>query len=413
MKRFLSAAALLALPSLGGAQECAPDLTSIGWTQPLNASIQSDNSERWRLDASIRLAFGGPWVPEAAHFDLVRFKGGEVLEQVPAQVRFITPFTLVENSPPPLTVVEIDPIEQLEPRSDYRLTVYPTAPSLAIYEEYILEFRTARTVLDPLPEFLGIDGVELAGDRCDLEAGPFIQLNDTNPACIISTQLRVSVLFQPLDRSDVAYTIYRTNSYLLDEAGAPVDAEGNPIDPEQSRVELPLAVLKGSADTLGGGVPAIRAPLQLLYGPQPRRDCFSVRMIDEWGRERGDVGNEACIDIRPLAPCPTGCVDMECQINFPDPNPFETNEPLPGPAFGNIGLNGANANQPIPPVGVDPEADAGVGADDGGPGAAADGGANETDGGGGGGGCSQSDGGTSDLGFGLAFLALLGLRRRS
>lgn len=393
--------------------QCAPTKQSFGWTQPNNVAITDDNAIRWPRDATLRVAYGGSWCPEEAQVELVNIETGE---GVPTQVRFVTPFNLVENGPDPLSVLEIDPVPLLGPREDFRLTIRPPDPSLPAYAEYQLEFRTRGGLTDGVPDFEGILGVELWGDRCAGESGPFLALDDNNPACLISTRLRLRILFKPADRADVAYIVYRTSSTPLDEGGNPVLAEAD-------NTSLPLYIQPGVRSLDGADLNNFQIPIEVLYSPLPRRDCFSVRMLDEWGRERGDLEAEACIDLVVMPPCPDGCMGQQCMFAFPDPNPFETNPPLPGQDCPNIGLNGADPDRPVPPVGEEPEFDAGGG-----------GGIVGTDGGAGGAGGGDGDGGTKGGGSGgggsgcfsqvpgapgapawwllLVPFALVGLRRR-
>ena len=412
---LMTLGALMALvwPSLAVAQQCSPMQQSFGWTQPNNVAIADENAVRWPTDASIRIAYGGRWCPDEGQIELKDENG----VGIPTQVRFVTPFNLVENGPEPLSVLEIDPIPVLDKRADYFLTVRPPNPSLPAYAEYYLELRTRASAMQPLPDFEGVLGVELWGDRCDLQAGPFLELDANNPACLVSTRLRLKVLFQPLDRAEVAYIIYRVSSTPLDENGDPVLAEAD-------NTALPVHIQPGVRALDGVELPIFQTPIEVLYSPLPRRDCFSVRMLDEWGRERGDLTAEACIDLVVLPPCPDGCMGMQCMFGFPEPNPFETNPPLPGQDCPNLGLNGADPDRPIPPIGEEPAADAGggdtddggVSGDGGGEGGDADGG---TGGGGGGGGgstgCfSQAPGAPGGSGWWLllAPLAFAGLRRR-
>ncbi len=412
---LMAALVALAWPTAAAAQACAPMQQSFGWTQPNNVAIADENAVRWPTDATIRIAYGGRWCPEEPQVELKDENG----VGVPTQVRFVTPFNLVENAPEPLSVLEIDPVPILERRADYFLTVRPPNPSLPAYAEYYLEMRTRTTPMAPMPDFEGVLGVELWGDRCDLQAGPFLELDQNNPACLVSTRLRIKVLFQPADRADVAYIIYRTSSTPLDENGDPVLAEAD-------NTALPVHIQPGVRALDGLELPVFQTPIEVLYAPLPRRDCFSVRMLDEWGRERGDLDAEACIDLIVMPPCPDGCMGEQCMFGFPEPNPFETNPPLPGQACGNLGLNGADPDRPVPPIGEEPPADAGGGGDtdDAGVGANGDGGKTDGDagnkgGGGSGGGStgcfSQAPGapGGSGWWFLLMPIALAGMRRRA
>jgi uncharacterized protein (TIGR03382 family) len=194
--------------------------------------------------------------------------------------------------------------------------------------------------------------------------------------------------------------VYRESSTPLDEAGAPVLAEAD-------NTRIPVAYEPGARDLLGTGIPKRQPLIEVLYYPLPRRDCFSVWMIDEWGRERGSAESKACIDLLPLAPCPDGCEGMECMFGFPDPNPFESNDPIPGQACDNLGLNGGDPDRPIPEVGDEPMGGAGGEADAGAP----DGGSSE--GGGSGGGCIATPGQTPGAPWwALGLLGLVALRRR-
>lgn len=128
MKRLiLPLLGTLAGPSAALAQACYPTKVSFGWTQPNNVPITDDSADRWPTDATIRLAYGGSWCPEDAQFELKKKDGGAIA----AQVRFVTPSTVVENTAQALTVIDIDPEQPLEPRADYQLTVRPPQPVAA------------------------------------------------------------------------------------------------------------------------------------------------------------------------------------------------------------------------------------------------------------------------------------------
>lgn len=159
------ASVVVAWAAQASAQQCGPALVSFGWTQPQNLAIADPDAQRWPIDATMRVAYGGTWCPTADNVKLEKFDGDESTP-VPAQIRVTSPAALVENAAQPLTVVEVDPIDDLEPRADYRLILSPPNPSLAVYENYTIQFRTRANGADPFPDFEGILGVETDGDRC-------------------------------------------------------------------------------------------------------------------------------------------------------------------------------------------------------------------------------------------------------
>ncbi len=168
MNRIVIVAAFITLaPAIAAAQPCIVTQQSISWTQPNNVAIADQNAIRWPTDGSIRLAYSGVWCPSAEQIRLRDEEGNEI----PAQVRIRSPFTLVSNAPPPQSIMEIDPTVELEPRSDYFLTINTPDPALSLYREVNLEFRTKRGKAEPLPDFEGILSVGLDGDRCQ-SGGP-------------------------------------------------------------------------------------------------------------------------------------------------------------------------------------------------------------------------------------------------
>jgi len=352
MNRTVIVAVFVALmPLAAEAQTCFPTQQSIGWTQPNNVAIANQNAIRWPTDASLRVAYSGTWCPTADQLRLQDEDGNEIA----AQVRIRAPFSLVTNSAPPQTIIEIDPIPELEPRSDYFLTINTPDPALSLYREVNLEFRTKRGKTEPMPDFQGILSVGLDGDRCQ-SGGPFMEFNDTNPACPLPNRLRVGVRFLPLDRPEIAYAIYRTSTTPLDENGADIvdQADNEP---------LLVGFQNGARDLFGTGVPERNARVTTPYYPLPRRECYAVLALDEYGRERGDLNNEVCALLEPLDICPEGCdpVAMMCMA-FPAPNPFETNPPISGQLCDNVGLAGADPEAAIPEVDafVDVDGDGGV-----------------------------------------------------
>lgn len=414
MKRvvLLAAAAGVLWPMSATAQQCEPTQQTIGWSQPNKVPIASENAVRWPIDGSFRVAFSGTWCPTEDQVELVRVDtdDGELnLVPIPAQVRIRTPFTLVTNTSPALTLLEIDPEPELEARGDYRIIMRPPTPALEAFREYVIEFRTRGGDAGAFPDFEGIREVGLDGGVCG-ETGSFRPADNNNPACPIPNHLRLLVTFQPVDRADVAYIIYR-------ESSTPLDAEGNPVEAEADNTPIPLQYENGARDLFGTGVPVRQVRLAVPYYPLARRDCFSVRALDEWGRERGGADNIVCADLQPIhgENCPLDqCSMMQCG-GLVEPNPFEASPPIPGQSCPNLGLGGGDPDREIPPVGEEPEPDPPM-LDDGGM-PVADGGvgASEDDGGGGGGGasgCRVDPGAESTPLWPLALLGLPLLVRR-
>ena len=373
---------LLVLPATSWSQECGPTQQTIGWSQPNNVAIESDDAPRWPTNASIRLAYAGPWCPTAEQIQLTDEDGNEI----PAQIRLKTPFKLVQNAPDPLTLLEVDPIDELKKRTDYRLVVRPPDPALSINREYILEFRTRGGPADDIGDFEGIREARLNDDRC-IEAGSFFALDDTDPICPVPNRLYVAIDFVPLNRADIAYVVYRTSS-------TPIATIDNPETEPPDLTPVPVAFENGARDLLGTGVPPRSSRLFVPYYPLPRRDCFAVMAIDEWGREHGDMTNESCVSLEMFEPCPEGCdpAVMMCQT-FPEPNPFEGGPALPGQQCDAVGLYGADHDREIPEIGSEPmgnngNADGGVLGDGEMPNTSGDGGMNGSNGSGGGGGSS-------------------------
>jgi hypothetical protein len=404
------AVALVGLPALGllalgtgtaAAQTCNPPAVSFGFSQPNNVPVTSDNAVRWATDATLRIAYGGLWCPDDSQVTLEKIETGE---GIAAQIRISTPAGLVQNAAAPLTLIDIDPVAELEPRTDYRLVLRPPNPSLPAFAAYTVELRTAGGPAQPLDEnaFEGATAVELFGERCG-EPSPFAGYNEDNEDCPVFAKMRLAVRYTPLDRADLSYVAYRVSSTPLDEAG-------NLIAAEADNERVAVGYESGARDVLGTGITERRLPIEVLYFPAPRRDCFSILMLDEWGRERGDASAVSCFDLVPMEPCPEGCQGGSCGPPFPPPDPEQTNPPIVGQSCPNLGLNGAD-----PDRSPDDEPGAGGAGGEGGGGVADAGTGGET-GGKGSDGCNALPARPSDSGTPLGALALifglLGLRRR-
>ncbi len=394
-------------PAAAAAQTCGPTQQTIGWTQPNKVPISNENAVRWPTDGSFRVAYGGPWCPDADQVELVKINDdGSNGEAIPAQVRIRTPFTLVTNAPPALTLLEIDPEPELEARGDYRLIVRPPEPALEANREFVIELRTRGGPAGDFPDFEGIRNVALDGPVCG-ETGSLQPADNNNPACPVPNLLRLLVTFQPLDRADVAYIVYRVSS-------TPLDAEGNPVEDMADNTPIPIQYENGARDLFGAGVPERQVRIPVPYYPLGRIDCFSVRALDEYGRERRGDDAEACVTLNPIhgEDCPRDqCSEMQCG-GIPAPNEFEANPPIPGQMCSNIGLGGGDPDRPVPPVGQEPEpepgeTDGGVVDGDGGVGASEGGG-----GGGGASGCKVDPAGDGPGAWPLLVLLVPALRRR-
>lgn len=343
---LLAGAAALGAPALGLADmsdpACAPTQSSIGWTSPKNVDIQSDQAVRWPTDATIRVAFTGPWCPDPASVSLANKRTGD---PIPAEVRVKVPQTLFHNEPAPLAVIEIDPIDELEKSGDYTVTVRPAQPSLQIYAEYSFDFRAARHGMDPWPlDYDGAASVSPMRPQSDCWGMKTFAFSDAdqmrNLPCMRDRRLELTVDYQPLDRPEALYAVYRTHSIPLDENGQPkLD------DPTYDDQITLLGYEAGSADQ-GAGVPMRHSAVTVPYAVLPRRECFSVMLVDEWGRERGDKTREQCIDIPVLTPCP---LPNGMEQGYPEPNPFDIHTPADNPACDDVCLNGADCASHVPP----------------------------------------------------------------
>lgn len=391
-------------PALNDA--CRPQGVTFTFTQPTNLSLDDRNAVRWPINGTVRLGYTGAWCPEDGQVKFVELdEAGEEVGEIPAQVRMQMPYLLVENDPEePESVLEIDPVGLLKPRTDYRVVVSPPNPLTPLYRDYTLEFRTRATEAEGVPDFAGITSAALEGSFCPLEGSPYRPTSGEGE-CVSPSRLSITVRFTPAaQRADLSYVVYRTAREAIDpETQMVVESEYNTTE------EVPVRYVRSSVSGDPSKPPVeLQVPVISHYGPLPRRECFSVRMLDDYLRERGDLTNQACVNIISLGNCPEGCElgTPGCSA-YPAPILAEIGPPVPGQMCPNLGLAGADPSAPIPAIGEEPgyEADMGVGpATDGGVGGGEDGG---------GGSCSTGAGQPSALGALGFLLALVGLRRRS
>lgn len=364
---------------------CLPTSSVVGWSLPKNVAIQDPNAFRLPIDATMRIGFSGPWCPDP---DTIHLVAKKTMEPVPTQIRVVTPQTLFHNEPTPLSIIEVDPLPELDRSTDYILSIQPTMPALQIYANYEIQFRSGRRPMEPWPDFEGIKEVVPARDAAECWGEKIYGFSDEEmmraQPCMREHRLELKVVYQPLDRPEATYAIYRTRSIPLDEGGLP-----KPDDPTYDD-QLTLVGYEPGVTDVGSGVREKSSPYNVPYHVLPRRECFAVLLVDEWGREIGDVANDKCIDIPLLEPCPLPNGMMQ---NYPEPNPFEVRTPVDNLECDSLCLGDGDCESHIPPE--RPEPGTGGMSGEGG----ASGGGSGTGGNGGGGGAGGgAGGGTGDAG---------------
>lgn len=317
----------LMTPQEVSAQSCnLSDNVSFIWTSPPNVDVLANDSARWSTSGSLRFAFLGDWcpIPEDVSFE------DEDGNPIPATIFFSIPTQLVENGPQTPQIGLVKPLMSLEVSTDYTLTLSPPNPALAMYQDYSLTFRTARSDVEiDYDAFEGVKEIDIEGNLCE---GEGLYLSDPeNFDCIVPSYMDLSISFRPLPVHEVSYLVYRVSSRPEGEGGS-VDL----ID----EVERPIAFMPGvSAER---AMRDVEVRVSVLYAPFPREECFKVVALDEWGRERAGVDQVKCFDLRP----PAECADLQ----FPEPNPFENTPPIEGAPCEAIGINGATGRTQIPPI---------------------------------------------------------------
>lgn len=398
------------LPGLAFAQLCDVEDIDFVFSQPPAIDPDDEDSLRWPVDGTIRVGYTGSWCPTEDDFEIIDGAG----QNIPAVVRIRTPQLIVEEESPPVTVMDIRPVDPLERRTLYTLRVQrPTG------NPFELQFKTNATELGefPVDDFPGALLAERNGDRCDFVEGQFrFAGTDVLPGCEPPGRLVLQVQYEPIDNPNVTYAVYRVSSTPLDiETREPLTAEADDTD-------ILLAFESGATDRIGTGLTRRSSRVRVNYNPLPREDCFAVVMIDEWGRTRGSLDNAVCVELDILEPCPMAPPFPEADAKADHPQPYD------GQECGNLGLYGADPNAPIPELPMEGGDGAGgadgaggssdgMGGRDGAGGSAdsdagADGGGSDGEGGGSSSGCAALGDGPSGV-LPLALLLLLGgLRRR-
>lgn len=375
---------------------CLEELSAIAWVQPPVFSVEDPEAIRWPIDATPRFAYAGVECPGEDEFELVDGDGNTV----PAQVRITTPKMLVPTTDAPLTIIDVDPIGFLEPRTDYAVIWRPPNPRLSGQAEYVLTFKTLVRRMNDIDEALagwgGIISVAPRATECFTEETNGIVTVDPmgKAGCDQESHITVNVRYRPIDRPDISYLIQRVRSVPLDEMGEPIEARAD--DSVIPLVYEPGAVASAvhASVRIGDRYPRIHVPIN----PMPRRDCFNVVMVDEWGRERGDTSNAICIDLFDDI---QDTLDEPCGDLIPDVDPeADIAPPIETKLCRNVGIYGADPERPTPAIGQEPD-----------PFAPDGGGGGEGDGDGGGGSCAVGASQTGAPLWGLALLAF-GLRRR-
>jgi len=331
---------------------CQQAVTAIGWTEPERRAIDDPEAIRWPVDGTIRIAYSGPSCPVEEQFSLQDANG----RPIPARVRVRAPDVLVVHTELPLTLVEIDPVSPLTKRTDYVLVWDAPQPGLDVYDHFTLELKTSALLMETVPEddFGGILAVDQWTDVCVVRrgGGVFFRAGGGPPGCSVEARVLLGVRYEAIIRRDLAYVIERVSS-------TPLDGSGELIADQADDAVVPLAYERGGDDRYIAGARVRRSPVVVPAAPMPRRDCFRVRMLDDWGRPRGDPEAVACIDLPADTPCVHGAP------------PGEMGPAIPLRDCTSFGLNGADPYaEPRPDGGADGAVGAGEDGEGGGGGCA-------------------------------------------
>lgn len=330
----MKTALLLALSGLSlpayAQNACGTDETAIGWSQPPRHPVDSPDAVRWPIDATLRIGYGGTGCPDLSQLELYAEDGS----RVPAQVRMRSPYNLIGHDALPVTVIEVDPVPLLVPRTTYTLIWRAPNPKLESYARFEMTFKTLARTMEPLPvdAFEGILSVAPREGSCGEEFGaPVVIRAETGPdGCETGTRAIVQVRFTPINRRDVIYAISRTSS--TPDVG---EAETDPVL---------VALVGGNEDIWLQDQADAFVPIAVPVSPGPRTDCFRVEMVDAQGRSVGGEG-EACVRLPD---------DISCIADYRDDVPVP--DPLVSLGCVNLGLNGADPDTVPPADGQEPEA---------------------------------------------------------
>ncbi|MGK0361928.1 MAG: hypothetical protein ACI9U2_004248 [Bradymonadia bacterium] len=330
--RCLSAL-LLALPCLAlpahAQTACGTPQTAIGWSQPPRHPVESPDAVRWPIDATLRIAYGGNGCPDLSQLELYAEDG----TLVPAQVRLRSPYNLVGHDALPITVIEVDPVQLLVPRTTYSLIWRAPEPKLESFARFEMTFKTLARTMHPLPvdDFEGILSVAPREGMCSEEFGPPVVISAAiGPnGCETGDRAIVRVRFTPINRRDVIYAVTRTSS--TPDVG---EAETDPVL---------VALVGGNEDIWLQSQSDALVPIAVPVSPGPRTDCFRVQMVDAQGEMAGGDG-EACVRLPD---------DIACIEDYREDVPVL--DPLVSLGCFNLGLNGADPYAVPPPEGVEPD----------------------------------------------------------
>lgn len=337
--RTVPFALLFALPFVGilsaparAQPACGESETAIAWSQPPRHDIDAPDAVRWPIDATIRIGYGGTQCPDLDQIELYAEDG----TLVPAQVRLRSPYTLVEHDTLPVTVIEVDPVPLLTPRTTYTLIWRAPDPKLESFARFTLSFKTLARTMNPLPidDFEGVLAVAPREGPCGEDFGPpIVRSAASGPAgCETSDRVVVQVRFKPMNRRDIIYAVSRTSS-TPDEGAAETDP-------------TLVALIGGNEDVWIETQADAFIPIALPIAPYPRTDCFQVQLVDGQGRTAGGDGT-ACVRLPDDIPC-----------LFEAALPGVVPDPVVGLGCDNLGLNGADPDIVPPADGKLPEPEA-------------------------------------------------------